>query len=732
MTEHADLQAWLAKSNCQQYLSKFVKHDVSVDLLPELDTEALREIGITKLGDRLRLEIAISELKLDLLRSRVPLEEVKKAIQHEKPPPTNYVDLDSDQTIVAPPEAVLPSRIVTFILPDGSLKKVNVEGCFNAQLIKRKVLKKLGVRDNDNEYDTYIHTTSFGEARVSSLYDVEFVTICFAPDRPEKHRIMLTPKNELPTPTAAEVSLRILQRMAGRKPQAPSIKNFFGQRPPSELISSNLGEYFPTAPLHKLEATIRNSVRYSMRMLRRLNILGSVLNILLGRPSIGPSVDRSLAPSGSSEERWHRTFAQQSRTIGDVMMHNVAMVDEVKNPGDTALVFSRGLVLSKTPSGAVGLNASFYDDGRSMVLQRTALSRPHVPVVTLFASAKNRYSRIELMNVESEEDEEEEDFLLEYGDNLSDDLELDFSSGKKWLQGARIGAGSFGTVYLGMDPITGELMAVKQVAIPQGTAKQNELHRSVIEALQREMTLLKELNHENIVRYYGLSCEENFLNIFLEYIPGGSVQLMLQLYGPFEEPLIRNFVRQVLVGLSYLHGVDIIHRDIKGANILIDIKGTAKISDFGISKKVEGDEGDGGSKNKQVRRASLQGLVYWMAPEVVKQTAYTKKADIWSVGCLIVEMFTGKHPFPKFSQMQAIFKIGTHTRPEIPDFCTAEGQDFLNKTFEFDYQKRPDAVDLLSEPFLTPLVMLHDDAPLPQQPAPAAALPTLVHLPATE
>lgn len=675
--EHADLLAWLTKSQCQQHLPKFLKHDITPDLLPELDTEALREIGVTKLGDRLRLEIAVAELKVDILRQKVPLENIRRAVEHERPPPENNVESDVwEQTIVAPPESA-PLRIVTFILPDGSLKKVNVEGCFNAQLIKRKVLKKLGVRDNDNDYDTYIHTTSFGEARVASLYDVEFVTICFSPDRPEKHRIMLTPKNEQPSATAAEQSLRILQRMAGRKPQSAAMKNFFGQRPPSELISSNLGEYFPLAPLQQLEATIRNSVRYSMRLLRRF---GSALAVLL-RPlvlSVDRSLDRSIAPLIGSDDRWHRGF---NRTVGDVMVHNVSMIDEAKNPGDTASE------ASKTSWMAGG-------DDRGKRLS----------VVTLFA-AKNRHLRIELMN-ESDED----DLLAEY--DLSD--EEDFA-GKKWLQGARIGAGSFGTVFLGMDPVTGELMAVKQVPIPQGTAKQNELHRAMIEALQREMTLLKELNHENIVRYYGLSCEDNFLNIFLEYIPGGSVQLMLQLYGPFEEPLIRNFVRQVLVGLSYLHGVDIIHRDIKGANILIDIKGTAKISDFGISKKVEADET---SKSKQVRRASLQGLVYWMAPEVVKQTAYTKKADIWSVGCLIVEMFTGKHPFPKFSQMQAIFKIGTHTRPDVPDWCTAEGREFLNKTFEFEHQRRPDAVELLLEPFVTPLVVAHDDAPQPDVASP--------------
>ncbi|SGZ51258.1 CIC11C00000005114 [Sungouiella intermedia] len=686
MTDYSDIHAWLAKSGCQLYLNRFVEHEITVDLLPELDTAALREIGIQKLGDRLRLELAIADLKQELLKEKYPIDQIRKAIdQHPE-----IVEVPADpmeQTIVLPPEPAT-SRIVTFILPDGSLKKVNVEGCFNAQLIKRKVLKKLGVKGRDHEYDTYIHTTSMGEARISCLYDVEFVTICFSPDRPEKHRIMLTPKNEQPSETAASQSLRILQRIAGRKPLPSStqLRNFFGQRPPSELISSNLGQYFPETPLQDLEATIRNSVRHSMRILRRLNMPFGGLALSLGRPS---------GASMMSEERWFRL----QRTIGDVMVHNVSLVDEAKNPGDGMLIYSK-------TSNPLASNGSVHEDGKLVLSQKTGLSsaRHRLSVVTLFASPNNRYSRIELVSVDSEDEDEENDFLAHYGDETSDEEgNLNFSSGKKWVQGARIGAGSFGTVVLGMDPITGELMAVKQVPIPHGNTKQNELQRSMIDALHREMTLLKELNHENIVRYYGLSSQGNFLNIFLEYIPGGSVLLMLQLYGPFEEPLIRNFTRQVLVGLSYLHSVDIIHRDIKGANILIDIKGTAKISDFGISKKVE--LGEDGDEQKPNRRASLQGSVYWMAPEVVKQTTYTKKADIWSVGCLIVEMFTGRHPFPKFSQMQAIFKIGTHTLPDIPVGCTAEARDFLVKTFEFDYEKRPSAVELLSESFVTPLVM---------------------------
>jgi mitogen-activated protein kinase kinase kinase len=224
----------------------------------------------------------------------------------------------------------------------------------------------------------------------------------------------------------------------------------------------------------------------------------------------------------------------------------------------------------------------------------------------------------------------------------------------------------------------------------------------MIEALKREISLLRDLRHPNIVQYLGCGSSAEYLNIFLEYVPGGSVQTMLNSYGALPEPLVRSFVRQILNGLSYLHNRDIIHRDIKGANILVDNKGTIKISDFGISKKLEATNILNGANNNK-NRPSLQGSVFWMAPEVVKQTSYTRKADIWSLGCLVVEMMTGQHPFPDCTQLQAIFKIGgAKATPTIPEHASEEAKQFLAQTFEIDHNARPSADDLMLSPFLTP------------------------------
>ncbi|KAK5989112.1 Mitogen-activated protein kinase kinae kinase MST11 [Cladobotryum mycophilum] len=293
--------------------------------------------------------------------------------------------------------------------------------------------------------------------------------------------------------------------------------------------------------------------------------------------------------------------------------------------------------------------------------------------------------------------------LTDDGDEVDEELES-FLAGEswddnKWMKGALIGQGSFGSVYLALHAVTGELLAVKQVEMPApgANSQSDSRKKSMIDALKREISLLRELRHPNIVQYLGCSSSTEHLNIFLEYVPGGSVQTMLNSYGALPEPLVRSFVRQILEGLSYLHNREIIHRDIKGANILVDNKGTIKISDFGISKKLE-------AANNSKNRPSLQGSVFWMAPEVVKQTSYTRKADIWSLGCLVVEMMTGSHPFPDCSQLQAIFKLGGgKATPTIPEHASDDAKTFLSQTFELDHNLRPSADDLILSPFLTPI-----------------------------
>ncbi|KAI8804298.1 hypothetical protein BJ742DRAFT_459041 [Cladochytrium replicatum] len=277
----------------------------------------------------------------------------------------------------------------------------------------------------------------------------------------------------------------------------------------------------------------------------------------------------------------------------------------------------------------------------------------------------------------------------------------------KWVRGKLIGKGSFGRVYHGINLTNNMIMAVKQVevAVPRkwkapGIAGPFEpldkMRQKMVDALTQEISLLKELNHENIVRYEGFAVEGNTISVFLEYVSGGSVATLLGSIGPFEEGMISSLVFQILSGLKYLHERCIIHRDIKGANILVDEQGLAKISDFGISKKNEHK-----MAYRYNSRMSLQGSVYWMAPEVVQQRGYSAKVDIWSLGCVVVEMFSGAHPWKQLDETQTMWQLGARHSPSLSEGvkASAEAREFLEQCFTIDPDQRPTAEQLLEHAF---------------------------------
>ncbi|KAK9907344.1 hypothetical protein WJX75_001831 [Coccomyxa subellipsoidea] len=276
-----------------------------------------------------------------------------------------------------------------------------------------------------------------------------------------------------------------------------------------------------------------------------------------------------------------------------------------------------------------------------------------------------------------------------------------------WTRGELLGAGAFGRVYLGLNNDTGQLMAVKQVLISKD---ENVAGRVVehVQSLEAEVNVLKHLDHPNIVRYLGTDKNEQHLNIFLEFVPGGSIASLLAKFGSFKESVIRVYARQILLGLEYLHHNKIMHRDIKGANILVDHTGLVKVADFGASKKIEDlVTMDSGFK-------SIKGTPYWMAPEVIKQTGHGRQADIWSVACTVIEMATGKPPWSQFqSQVSALFHIASSKEPPvIPEVLSKEGRDFLLQCFNRVPKERPSASRLLRHPWLADLACQSTAAPL--------------------
>jgi mitogen-activated protein kinase kinase kinase len=234
----------------------------------------------------------------------------------------------------------------------------------------------------------------------------------------------------------------------------------------------------------------------------------------------------------------------------------------------------------------------------------------------------------------------------------------------KWMKGQLIGKGTFGRVYLGMNITTGELIAVKQVEVnPKAAGTDKDKIRELVKSLDQEIDTMQHLDHPNIVQYLGCERKEYSISIFLEYISGGSVGSCLRKHGKFEECVVSSLTRQTLGGLAYLHREGILHRDLKADNILLDLDGTCKISDFGISKKTDNIYGNDITN-------SMQGSVFWMAPEVIRSQGqgYSAKVDIWSLGCVVLEMFAGRRPWSKEEAIGAIYKLGSlNQAPPIPE-----------------------------------------------------------------
>ncbi|KAF3067360.1 MAP kinase kinase kinase mkh1 [Daldinia childiae] len=267
----------------------------------------------------------------------------------------------------------------------------------------------------------------------------------------------------------------------------------------------------------------------------------------------------------------------------------------------------------------------------------------------------------------------------------------------RWFKGELIGKGTYGRVYLGMNATTGEFLAVKEVEVnPKAAAGDKNKMKELLKALDQEIDTMQNLDHVNIVQYLGCERKETSISIFLEYISGGSIGSCLRKHGKFEEPVVSSLTRQALSGLAYLHREGILHRDLKADNILLDVDGTCKISDFGISKKTDNIYGND-------KTNSMQGSVFWMAPEVIRSQGegYSAKVDIWSLGCVVLEMFAGRRPWSKEEAVGAIYKIANGEIPPIADdvreAISPYALGFMLDCFTVDPRDRPTAERLLRQ-----------------------------------
>mmetsp|Transcript_49521 Transcript_49521/g.97472 ORF Transcript_49521/g.97472 Transcript_49521/m.97472 type:complete len:339 (+) Transcript_49521:111-1127(+) len=255
-----------------------------------------------------------------------------------------------------------------------------------------------------------------------------------------------------------------------------------------------------------------------------------------------------------------------------------------------------------------------------------------------------------------------------------------------------VGKGAYGMVYRAMKMSTKDYFAVKILDLDEEAVAKGK--HSTVETAAREVAAHKMLSHPNVIKYYTAFVHQKYLIIVMELADQGSLRQYVRHFGVLSEEVIAYVMKQALTGIAFMHQNDMIHRDIKAANFLLNEQCDVKLADFGLSI----------GNTAQDKAMSMVGTPYWMAPEVISHGTQTKASDIWSLGITAIEMAIGDPPYAEKNPTKVLFLIAP---PEVPSptlpkefFPDGPFQDFLYACLNKDPKQRKSAVELLQMPFI--------------------------------